>query len=108
MPNNCKITILHSEHKIVTVIPRQPVNLNSRDQYLKNIAADQIYSFLIADKTRLPTGLLRWLDQFVLSDAEIKLAFTFARKCSKSVFDHIFQYKILTNSLPTNKYLSNY
>ena len=108
MPNNCKITILHSEHKIVTVIQCQPVNLNSRDQYLKSIAADQIYSWLIADRTRFPTGLLRWLDQFVLSDAEIKLAFTFARKCSQSVFDHVFQYKILTNILPTNKYLNNY
>ena len=86
----------------------QTVNLNSRDQYLKNIAADQIYSFLIVYKTRLPTGLLRWPDQFTLSDAEIKLAFTFARKCSQSVFDHVFQYKILTNILPTNKYLNNY
>ena len=108
IPNDYKITILNSVHKNVTVIPCQTVNLNSRDQYLKNIAADQIYTFLIADKTRLPTGLLRWLDQFVLSDAEIKLAFTFARKCSQSIFDHVFQYKILTNILPTNKYLYNY
>ena len=28
--------------------------------------------------------------------------------CSKSVFDHVFQYKILTQILPTNKYLFRY
>ena len=43
-----------------------------------------------------------------MSDAEIVTAFTFAQICSKSTFDQVFQYKITTQILPTNKYLTRY
>ena len=32
----------------------------------------------------------------------------FARECSKYTFDHVFQYKIMTQILPTKQYLSRY
>ena len=48
------------------------------------------------------------MEEFDVSDDDIKLGFTFARRCSKSIFDQMFQYKILTNILPTNEYLYRY
>ena len=84
------------------------VNLGEYDEHFQNMTSVRIYSYIIADKTRLPTGLLRWLDTCTVSDREIKFSFTFARQCSQSVFDWVFQYKILTNILPTNYYLKKY
>ena len=38
----------------------------------------------------------------------IKTALTFVSKCSQSMQDRAFQYKIITNILPTNEYLKRY
>jgi hypothetical protein len=103
-----KDKVLQSDNCFVTISPHNMVNLNGTDVYLNNIPGDQIYRQLIGHKTRLPTGLLRWREDIELSDTDIKVAFTFARLCSISVFDHVFQYKILTRILPTNKYLKRY
>ena len=100
--------VMQSNNSFITVIPHQTVNLNGCDLNLQNVSVDQIYSFLIANKIRPPTGLLRWRENINLSDIEINTAFTFARVCSRSSFDHIFQYKIITQILPTNKYLTRY
>ena len=108
IPISWKDKVLQSDNCYVTIIPNQTVNLNGTDLYIKNLPRDQIYKHLITHKTRLPTGLLRWREDIELSDVETKNAFTFARLCSKSVFDHIFQYKIVTQILPTSKYLNRY
>jgi len=42
------------------------------------------------------------------SESDIRLGFTHARVSSKSSFDHAFQYKIMTQILPTNQYLARY
>ena len=101
-----KDKVFQSDNCYVT--PNQTVNLNGTNFYMKSLPRVQIYKQLITHKTRLPAGLLRWRDEIELSDNEIKIAFTFARLCSKSVFDHIFQYKIVTQILPTSKYLKRY
>ena len=97
-----------SNQTFLTVYPRQTVNLNGTDQYLKNIESTQIYRELIYDKIRLPSGLLRWCEVFDISNEKIKFGFSFAKISSQSVFDRVFQYKILTQILPTNKYLTQY
>ena len=43
-----------------------------------------------------------------MSDRQILTALTFASNCKASVFDRVFQYKIITNILPTNDYLKRY
>ena len=49
-----------------------------------------------------------WCEGINLSDSEIKNAFIFARACTKNIFDQVFQFKIVTQILPTNKYLKRY
>ena len=92
----------------VTIFPLKKINLNGTDVLVKFLSSSDIYSILIADKFRLPKGLLRWCEGFQLSDSQIKTSFTFAKKCSSQVFDQVFQYKIVTQILPTNKYLKRY
>ena len=43
-----------------------------------------------------------------LSDKQINTSLTLAHKCCISIFDQIFQYKIVTQILPTNEYLERY
>ena len=42
--------------------------------YLNKVTADKIYQFLILNKTRPPSGLLRWREEIDLSDAETEFA----------------------------------
>ena len=100
--------VRQSNEFYTTVIPHQTVNLKGCDLYLQKVSADQIYSFLITNKTRPPTGLLRWRETVDMSETEIVTAFTFAQICSKSTFGQILQYKIITQILPTNKYRTRY
>ena len=51
---------------------------------------------------------MHWVEEYDLTETDIKTGFIFARKCSKYTFDHAFQYKIMTQILPTNVYLSRY
>ena len=67
-----------------------------------------IHELLISAKIRIPTGLLNWCLEFELSDSQILTALTFAINCNATVFDRVFQYKIITNILPTNDYLKRY
>ena len=108
IPRDWTDKIRQSIDCFVTVNPHQTVNLHGTDTFLNSLNGRQIYSFFIANKTRLPTGLLRWREDITVSDEEIKVAFTFAQECSQLVFDHVFQYKILTQILPTSKYLKRY
>ena len=56
----------------------------------------------------MSVGLQQWLDEMGLTESDIRTGFSFARECSKSTFDQVFQYKIMTQILPTNKYLCQY
>ena len=100
--------IRNSTNYYVTVQPNHMINLEGSNISLKNLTSEQIYRFLITDKIRWPQGLLRWREEVDISDSDIKLAFLFARSCTMNVFDQVFQYKILTKILPTNKYLKQY
>ena len=100
--------ILRSEFKFTTIIPEQVINIENHDLYLKNITSKQFYDQLIQYKMKIPIGLLYWVEEYDLTEFDIKTGFIFARKCSKSTFDHAFQYKIMTQILPTNVYLSRY
>ena len=81
---------------------------NGNLRVLKKMRGTQIYNVLVANKCRLPAGMLRWREDFELNDEEMKSAFLFARRCSHSTFDHAFQYKINSNILPTKEYLCRY
>ena len=91
-----------------TVWPSQTINLNKSDVTVKSLNSGSIYSVLVEGKTRLPRGLLHWCEELQLSDTEIKTSLTFARLCSRQIFDHVFQFKIVTRILPTNQYLTRY
>ena len=100
--------IVNSCSNFITVIPDQIINLQDNDYNFKDITSKQIYQQLIGKKIRPPSGLLYWFEEFDIGDSEILTGFTFAHECSKSTFDQIFQYKIMTQILPTNKYLARY
>ena len=108
IPEAWKIQIAHSIDYFRPVCAGQVINIQSRDVPFKSVNVSQIYNFLITDKTRLPTGILRWREEFDISDADIKHSFTFTRKCSSNIYNQALQYKILTQTLPTNKYLKQY
>ena len=90
------------------VSPRQVVNISGNDSFLQHLGSDRYYKILTSYLTKPPTGVLRWRAELVLSEQQEKTAFTFAKMCSSSTFDQIFQYKIVTQILPTNKYLNRY
>ena len=108
IPGVWRTTVEQSENIFITVNPVQTVNLNGCDVYIKNLESQVIYNWSISNKIRLPTGILRWCEEIDLSDTDIKNGFFFARACTQSVFDQVFQYKILTQILPTNYYLKRY
>ena len=91
------------------VSPRQVINLNDQDCFIQHLGSDRTYKILTSDLIKPPTGVLRWrAEQILLSEQQLKTAFTFAKLCSSSTFDQVFQYKIVTQILPTNKYLNRY
>ena len=90
------------------VLPFNTVHMDGADYTVQSLSSAKIYSVLIASKTRLPTGVLRWCEELTLSDQQIKTAFTFTLSCCCSTFDRVFQYKINTRILPTNQYLMRY
>ena len=92
----------------VTVLPAAIVNVKGYDIPVQLLSLASIYTILIESKVRPPRGLLRWCEDLHLSDSQIKTAFMFAHSCSSSIFDRVFQYKIVTQILPTNEYLHRY
>ena len=94
--------------KFIAVLPRQTINIQGQSQCLEFISSYKVYNKLIEMKIRPPTGLRHWSEVFDLSEQVISVGFTHARICSKSTFDHSFQYKIMTQILPTNQYLARY
>ena len=92
----------------LAIIPRLKVNLGDQSQIVTNISSHRVYDELIGSKIKPPAGLRHWHEEFDLSKSNIEVGFTQARICSKSSFDHSFQYKIMTQILPTNQYLARY
>ena len=72
------------------------------------MGTDRIYQTLISSIKKLPIGVLRWREELTLTEQQLRTSLTFAKLCSSSVFDQVFQYKIVTQILPTNKYLNRY
>ena len=101
-------TLNKYKDKPSVIYPLQAIRLKDKDSILKNINTHELYDHFIANKVRMPKGLLHWCLELELSDKQIVTALTFARKCSISVFDRVFQYKLVTNILPTNEYLYRY
>ena len=108
IPTDWKAKIESSPNLHVTVHPLQKICYKGQDSVLRNMRGDQLYNLLIENKTRLPAGLLKWREIFDLSDNEIRVALTFARTCTSLVSNHVFQYKIITQILPTQKYLARF
>ena len=94
--------------QIVLIFPFQAICHTEDDRYLMRMDSKAIYNVLIYKHGTLPRGLLHWCSELELSDYQIKTALTFAHKCCPSIFDRVFQYKIVTQILPTNEYLMRY
>ena len=74
----------------------------------KKSRGNQLYNALIENKTRFPRGSLKWREDFQLSDADITYEFTSLHCYLSSASDQALEYKILTNTLPTNEYLCRF
>ena len=103
-----KMKIEAEKNKAVVIYPFQTIKFNGKDVNVDNLRSKQFYKILIGSKVRLPKGLLNWCLELELSDPQIKTSLLFAHKCSAYTFDRVFQYKIVTNILPTNEYLARY
>ena len=104
---NC---IVNSAVKCTVVSPRQTVSLNENDYFVQHMGSDKMYSILVSKVVKTPTGVLRWRSEFdmVLSEQQLKTSLTFAKGCGCPIFDQVFQYKIVCQILPTQKYLNRY
>ena len=108
MPEGWVNCILNCITRPTVSSPSQVVNYCEADYFLQQLGTDRVYSILISKMIKVPTGVTRWRTELVLSEEQLKTSLTFARKCSSLVFDHMFQYKIVTQILPTKKYLYRY
>ena len=88
--------------------PRPVVNFKDNDCFVCLFDSNQLYRILTSNLLKIPTGVVRWRADLLLSEQQLKTALTFTKICSSSVFDKVFQYKIVTQILPTNKYLHRY
>ena len=88
IPQSLKDKIEASPNYYITVYPCKMVDKGNEDIGLKQMSSLHIYNKLISNKTRLPTGFLKWKEDFDITDGETKFAFTFVKSCSKSTFDH--------------------
>ena len=108
VPFEWKTKISASPKFYVTVNPSKMLNFKGQDINIKQMRGNQMYNALIEQKTRFPRGLLKWREDFQLTDTDIKFSFTSLHSYLSSATDRVFQYKILTNILPTNEYLCRY
>ena len=69
---------MRSEFKFTTIIPEQVINIENQDLYLKNITSKQFYNQLIQYKMKIPIGLLYWVEEYDLTEFDIKTGFIFA------------------------------
>ena len=108
IPDNW-LNCIESSRVMNTVInPRQVVSCDNTDIYLQNLGSGAIYKILISKLVKMPIGVSRWREIIDLPDQQLKTAFTFAKLCTNSVFDQVFQYKIVTQILPNGNNLHPY
>ena len=100
--------LMENINKVSIIYPFQTIRFRNEDWILSKMDTKHLYQVLIGDRVRIPIGLLHWCMELELSDHQIKTALTFVSKCSQSMQDRAFQYKIITNILPTNEYLKRY
>ena len=67
-----------------------------------------IYKKLLEAKVMVPQGVLNWALELELSDTYIRSGSNFARKCTRDIFAITFQFKIVSQILPTNEFLERY
>ena len=102
------INCILSNVRPTVILPCQTVHYCETDYYVQLLGTERMYKMLILNTIRVPAGVTRWRLEIALSDSQLKTSLTFARVCSSQVFDHMFQYKIVTQILPTRKYLHRY
>ena len=108
IPQFWKDCIASSATTCTVESPRPVVNYKDNDCFVCLFDSNQLYRILTSNLLKIPTGVVRWRADLLLSEQQVKTALTFAKMCSSSVFDQVFQYKIVTQILPTNKYLHRY
>ena len=108
IPQEWMNIIQNSSSRSITVFPYPVVSLNRHPNFIKDVTSDSVYKFFVKNKSKPAAGLTYWVNTVNLSDSQINIAFRFAREFFKSTFDIVFQYKIITNTLPTNKFLQRY
>ena len=108
IPPFVKNILSRNESKTTVILPFQSICYKEDDWLLMHMKSTAFYNVLIYKQVKLPRGLLHWCSELELSDCQIKTALTFAHKCCTNIFDRVFQYKIVTQILPTNEYLMRY
>ena len=108
VPYSWRDKIEQSACTFLAVKPSRVVKIKDQDHYVETIKPEQIYYYLIEPKIKMSVGLRKWQDEMGITESDIRTGFSFARKCSKLTFDQAFQFKIMTQILPTNKYLCQY
>ena len=80
------------------------------DKFIRPLRSDSktIYKKLLEAKQMTPKGTLNWALDLELPDRYLRSGFLFARKCTQDMFKITFQFKIMTQILPTNEYLQRY
>ena len=96
------------DQQSVVILPMQTIKYKNRDKMVKNMTSVEFYELFIAKKIQIPIGILNWCLDFELNNCQISTALDVASRCSASIFDKMFQYKIVTKILPTNEYLFRY
>ena len=92
IPQIWREKIVCSEFKFITINPNQVINIERKEVYIKSITSKQVYNQLIQHKIKTPIGLLHWLEEFNLTENDIKTAFIFAR--DKKISDKKMDKKI--------------
>lgn len=108
IPAVIKNAISRNKQQPIVIFPSQTILYKGADYRVSSMESSAVYSKLIEPKVKMPTGLLNWCMDFELSDSQIRTALTFAHQSCTNIFDRVFQYKIVTQILPTNEYLTRY
>ena len=108
IPDRITAILINENRKHFALTPSQVILYRGVDYLFDHMDAKAVYKKLLSPKVKLPTGLLNWCLDFELSDRRINTTLTFTSSCCTSIFDKVFQYKIVTQILPTNDYLNRY
>ena len=108
LPVSSRNIILEHKNQVVMPFPQSCVKIGDSYRFLKDIKSNEIYKLFVTTKFRMPVGIHKWINLYNLTDEQVKNSSTFAHACTLSTKSKVFQYKILTFTLPTQEYLWNY